>query len=257
MSPEPSAPPAPAPKGPSNLALRLLSAAVLLPIAIACFIVGGWWLKGLALIAEESREFKALKIKRHPQILGLDHTNTPLAAVISYAPPDLIAEPYGSFADTIAAGQTLHNGAALLYGLQTSIDRYRHADAAAALIAAEPTMKFPGVDEFLKKYPDAPAACIEAREYNGKRYAKFNAKVYLNSADRTTVTLQDPAGKDLSTFSFRPAPGAAVKINGKDTRFTDLRTGEVISFWVSEDRMTASALPESTGESWAVLPPLP
>ena len=98
--------------------------------------------KGLALIAEESREFKALKIKRHPQILGLDHTNTPLAAVISYAPPDLIAEPYGSFADTIAAGQALHNGAALLYGLQTSIDRYRHAEAAAALIAAEPTMKF-------------------------------------------------------------------------------------------------------------------
>ncbi len=112
-------------------------------------------------------------------------------------------------------------------------------------------------DEFLKKYPDAPAACIEAREYNGKRYAKFNAKVYLNSADRTTVTLQDPAGKDLSTFSFRPAPGAAVKINGKPTKFTDLKTGETISFWVSEDRMTASALPSSTDESWAVLPPLP
>ena len=112
-------------------------------------------------------------------------------------------------------------------------------------------------EEFLKKYPDAPAACIEAREYNGKRYARFNAKVYLNSADRTTVTLQDPAGQDLSTFSFRPAPGAAVNINGKSTKFTDLRTGEVISFWVSEDRMTASALPASTDESWAVLPPIP
>ena len=45
-------------------------------------------------------------------------------------------------------------------------------------------------DEFLKKYPEAPAACVEAREYQGKRYAKFKAKVYLNSADRTTVTLQ-------------------------------------------------------------------
>jgi hypothetical protein len=110
--------------------------------------------------------------------------------------------------------------------------------------------------EFLSRYPDAPKACIEAREYNGKRYAKFTAKVYLNSADRTTVTLVDPAGKDLSTFSFRPAPDATIRINGKPTKFTDLRTGEKINFWVSEDRMTASEMPESTDESWAVLPPL-
>jgi hypothetical protein len=110
--------------------------------------------------------------------------------------------------------------------------------------------------EFLAKYPDAPAACVEAREYNGKRYAKFSAKVYLNSADRTTVTLVDPAGKDLSTFSFRPAPDATIRINGKPTRFTDLRPGEKINFWVSEDRMTASELPASSDESWAVLPPI-
>ena len=112
-------------------------------------------------------------------------------------------------------------------------------------------------EEFLKRYPDAPAACIEAREYNGKRYAKFSAKVYLNSADRTTVTLQSPAGEDLSTFSFRPAPDATIRINGKPTKITDFRPGETLSFWVSEDRMTASAMPASSEESWAVLPPLP
>ena len=109
--------------------------------------------------------------------------------------------------------------------------------------------------EFLQKYPEAPAACIEAREYNGKRYAKFNAKVYLNSADRTTVTLLSPKGESLTTFSFRPSAEAAVKVKGKETRFKDLHEGEPISFWVSEDRMTASELPASTDESWAVLPP--
>jgi hypothetical protein len=65
-------------------------------------------------------------------------------------------------------------------------------------------------DEFLKKYPEAPAACVDAREYQGKRYAKFKAKVYLNSADRTTVTLLDKQGKDLQTFSFRPGPNATI-----------------------------------------------
>jgi hypothetical protein len=109
--------------------------------------------------------------------------------------------------------------------------------------------------EFLAKYPEAPAACLEARDHDGKRYAKFNARVFLNSADRTTVELLNVKGDPLSTFSFKPAPEAGVSIDGKKTKFTDLKKGETISFWVSEDRMTASEMPGSTEESWAVLPP--
>ncbi len=33
---------------------------------------------------------------------------------------------------------------------------------------------------FVKKYPKAPQACIEGRVYQGKRYAKFDAKVYIS-----------------------------------------------------------------------------
>ena len=109
--------------------------------------------------------------------------------------------------------------------------------------------------EFLTKYPDAPAACLEAVDKVGKRYAKFSAKVFLNSADRTTVELLNVKGDALSTFSFKPAPDAGVMIDGKKTKFTDLKPGEKISFWVSADRLTASELPGSTEESWAVLPP--
>jgi phosphatidate cytidylyltransferase len=35
----------------SNLALRVLTALVLLPPVIACFVVGGWWLRGLIVAA--------------------------------------------------------------------------------------------------------------------------------------------------------------------------------------------------------------
>ena len=109
--------------------------------------------------------------------------------------------------------------------------------------------------EFLSKYPDAPAACVEAVEKEGKRYAKFKAKVYLNSADRTTVQLLNTKGDPLSTFSFKPGPDAAVNIDGEKTKFTDLKKGETISFYVSEDRLSAAELPGDTEESWAVLPP--
>ncbi len=109
--------------------------------------------------------------------------------------------------------------------------------------------------EFLDKYPDAPAACLEAVEKGGKRYAKFNAEVYLNSADRTTVKLLNVKGTPLSTFSFKPSPTAHVLTDGKETEFTDLAVGQKISFWVSADRLTASEMPGSSEESWAVLPP--
>ena len=79
--------------------------------------------------------------------------------------------------------------------------------------------------------------------------------MFLNSPDRTTVELLNVKGDPLTTFSFKPGPDAAVKIEGKDTKFTNLKKGEKITFWVSEDRMTAQALPTSTADSWAVLPP--
>ena len=112
-------------------------------------------------------------------------------------------------------------------------------------------------EAFLAKNPKAPAACIEARVKDGKRYAKFNAKVYITGKEITTVTLMDPKGNDLDTFSIKPGPDRKIKINGKDTKFSELRVGEKITFWVSEDRLEASELPGPTEEAWAVLPPLP
>ncbi len=112
-------------------------------------------------------------------------------------------------------------------------------------------------EAFLSKYPHAPAACLEGREYNGKRYAKFDAKVYITGPEITTVTLVNAEGESLDTFSLKPGPDQKIKVNGKDTKFSDLRKGEKITFWVPEDRMEASELPGSTETSWAVLPPLP
>lgn len=156
---------------------------------------------------------------------------------------------------TITCSVAAVAAAALLAGCGSTTSASKPIDPSRLTKVECSDLKFS--EEFLKKYPDAPAACIEAREYNGKRYAKYNAKVYLNSADRTTVTLQSAAGKDLSTFSFRPAPDATIRLNGKATKITDFRPGETLSFWVSEDRMTATAMPGSSEESWAVLPPLP
>ena len=109
---------------------------------------------------------------------------------------------------------------------------------------------------FLERYPQAPAACIEGRaDAGGSHYAKFNAKVYLNSADRTTVQLLDSKGDTKTTFSFRPKKNASITMNGKKTRIQDLKQGDEISFWVPEARLTAGTLPAPSAQSWTVLPP--
>ncbi len=112
-------------------------------------------------------------------------------------------------------------------------------------------------EAFLARYPQAPAACIEAREHNGTRYAKFDAKVYLTGPEITTVNLLNPKGEVVDTFSLKPGGTQMIKINGKDTKFSDLRVGEKLTFWVSEDRMEAAELPGATENTWAVMPPPP
>ena len=108
---------------------------------------------------------------------------------------------------------------------------------------------------FLDKYPDAPAACQEAREYNGKRYAKFNAEVYISDPEFMTVQLLNAAGDTVTTFSFKPGPDQGVTVDGKRMKFSNMAVGSKLTFWVSEKRMTAQELPAATAESWAVLPP--
>ena len=112
-------------------------------------------------------------------------------------------------------------------------------------------------EAFLTRYPHAPAACQEARVLEGKRYAKFNAKVYLTGPEITTVNLLNTKGDTVDTFSLKPGPDQKIKINGKDTKFSDLKVGEKVSFWVSEDRMEAAELPGATENAWAVAPPPP
>src|SRR5271170_4366172 len=68
---------------------------------------------------------------------------------------------------------------------------------------------------FLAKYPQAPAACQQGVIYNGHRYAKFVAQVYISSPQFMTVQLLNAAGATVTTFSFKPAPGQGVHVNGQ------------------------------------------
>jgi hypothetical protein len=100
--------------------------------------------------------------------------------------------------------------------------------------------------EFLAKYPKAPAACLEARVYKGKRYAKFMGKVYIQDPEYLTITMMNVAGDPLSTLTYKPPSAEAiVYVNGKATKYKDLKVGDKLTVWVSEDRWAVYSAPGS------------
>lgn len=123
--------------------------------------------------------------------------------------------------------------------------------AVASLLVASPAIAAEKVDtsklpqmkcidlvfskDMLDRHPKAPAACLEAREYQGKKYAKFRGKVVEPAKDGAmTVAFLNVAGTPLSQFTFSPPPDAGVMVEGKKTPFAKMRKGETLTFWVAE-----------------------
>ena len=110
--------------------------------------------------------------------------------------------------------------------------------------------------EFLAKYPKAPAACLEGRIYNGVNYAKFSAQVAKVSSSGVTLQLLDTAGTPITPLTIKPADQKAfILVNGKQTHITDLSQGDSVTFWVPQSRMEVHALPSQS--HWIVLAQAP
>ena len=112
--------------------------------------------------------------------------------------------------------------------------------------------------EFLAKYPKAPAACLEGRTYKGVNYAKFNAKVTKVSSSGVTLQLLDVAGGPITPLTIKPADQKAyILVDGKQTQMTGLNQGDSVTFWVPQSRMEVHALPAPSQSHWIVLAQAP
>ena len=110
--------------------------------------------------------------------------------------------------------------------------------------------------EFLAKYPKAPAACLEGRAYKGVDYAKFSAKVAKVSSSGVTVQLLNTAGTPITPLTIKPADQKAfILVDGKQTHMTDLKEGDSVTFWVPQSRMEVHAVPSQS--HWIVLAQAP
>ena len=100
-------------------------------------------------------------------------------------------------------------------------------------------------EDFLQKYPTAPAACLEARVYKGETYMKVKAKIYVTEEPMLSVDLMDPYGNTLGTVLVRKPQSLRVLINGKAVNASDLHRDEKVTVWVPQSMFDAQ--PAATG----------
>jgi hypothetical protein len=93
---------------------------------------------------------------------------------------------------------------------------------------------------FLNKHPKAPAACLEARVYEGRTYLKVMGKVYLKSKGSVTMAFQNAAGDALGTVTVKPTKSNHVLFDGEEVPLSQVRKGEVLTFWIPESVFGAS-----------------
>jgi len=97
--------------------------------------------------------------------------------------------------------------------------------------------------EFLARYPKAGAACREVVMKDGKKWARFDADVVDVRGNQVTANFNDRYKQSVATLTFSAAPEARLTIGGKEAAFSELRSGDTISVWISESRMGFYAKP--------------
>jgi hypothetical protein len=119
--------------------------------------------------------------------------------------------------------------------------------AASASVFAQTTIE--GIDacqkikwnaQFLKEHPRAPAGCQEVDTRNGMKYAKFSGTVKSIAGNQATVAMKNVAGTEVGNITVDTSGNAMVKINGKDTKASDLKAGDNLNFYVKEGDFGAS-----------------
>src|SRR5262249_20688510 len=92
--------------------------------------------------------------------------------------------------------------------------------------------------EFLQRYPNAAPACREVKEQDGEKWIRFESKVEKVNKSKNEVTLDflNVRGDTLATVIVKPKPDARITIDGKKKKYSTLRAGDKLSFWMPEKR---------------------
>ena len=103
--------------------------------------------------------------------------------------------------------------------------------------------------EFMKRYPKAGAACREVVEKDGHKWARFDADVVKVKGTQVTANFKDNYNQPVGTLTFNASPDARVLVEGREVKYSTLREGDTLSFWMPESRMGFYARPGASEDA--------
>jgi len=133
--------------------------------------------------------------------------------------------------------------------------RMRHTVLLAALalplgaLAADHKADHSGCDnvnwneEVLAKFPNAQRGCQKVVLRGDVVYAEYKAVIVGKDDEGITVHMKDRDGKNMTKVKFALSDDL-IKLNGKDTKFSDLTRDTELSFYMPHNRWGLYTNPE-------------
>jgi hypothetical protein len=107
--------------------------------------------------------------------------------------------------------------------------------------------------DLLEAFPRAPAMCQEIAVRDGKKFARFTAKVTDVAPEAVKVRFLTSSGSEEREITLKPGPNARVQLGGKKVEYAKLQKGDVLTFWVPERQLGVISNPDDTASSTIVL----
>lgn len=105
----------------------------------------------------------------------------------------------------------------------------------------------------LATYPTIASACQAVEERDGKNYVKFEGTVKRNANEGKQLTVNF---KDGGEVTLTPPPETTLYVDGRRTPVADLKRGDKLSFYISEDRFVAQLPSDETPTAQFVAAPI-
>jgi hypothetical protein len=91
--------------------------------------------------------------------------------------------------------------------------------------------------DLLRQYPWVVNGCQEVITVGQQKWARFEAEFQHNHSDGSISSdFRNDRGRALGRVRLMPTPGQRVLLDGRDYRFSELMKGQILNFYVPEDR---------------------
>jgi hypothetical protein len=90
--------------------------------------------------------------------------------------------------------------------------------------------------DVLAKFPNATRACRDVKMKGDGIYMHYVAEVVATDKDTVTANLLDTSGKAITRVKFAPAADQTAKLEGKDEKYTSLKKGTKLDFYIEHSQ---------------------